>query len=129
MLRKNLKEKKKTPLLNANPPFCLIITAPMKNAIDWASRPPNVLGPKAAALISAGGLFGGARAQYHLRQIGIYLDVHFINKPEFHIFAFQQPPVFNFANGDLISDAIKGQLKEVLVSLYDFTLKLQGRSA
>ncbi|KAM2196162.1 hypothetical protein ACFX1R_030077 [Malus domestica] len=55
--------------------------APLKNALDWASRPPNVWADKAAAIISASGGSGGSRSQYHLRQIGVFLDLHFINKP------------------------------------------------
>ncbi|KAL9386397.1 hypothetical protein Peur_019521 [Populus x canadensis] len=46
------------------------IPAPLKNAIDWASRPPNVWADKAAAIISASAAMGGARGQLHLRQIG-----------------------------------------------------------
>ncbi|KAL9261499.1 NADPH:quinone oxidoreductase-like protein [Drosera capensis] len=57
--------------------------APLKNAIDWASRAPNAWADKAAAILSTGGGFGGGRSQYHLRQIGVYIDLHFINKLEF----------------------------------------------
>ncbi|KAG4950211.1 hypothetical protein JHK84_043638 [Glycine max] len=49
----------------------------LKNAIDWASRPPNVWAGKAAAIVRAGGDFGGGRSHYHLRQIGLYIDLHF----------------------------------------------------
>ncbi|XP_076924870.1 NADPH:quinone oxidoreductase-like [Bidens hawaiensis] len=69
--------------LFASPEYNYSITAPLKNAIDWASRPPNVWATKPAAIISAGGGFGGARSHYHLRQIGVFLDLHFINKPKF----------------------------------------------
>ena len=54
--------------------FFFLFLGPLKNAIDWASRPPNVWAGKAAAIVSAGGGFGGGRAQYHLRQIGVFLD-------------------------------------------------------
>lgn len=69
--------------------------APLKNAIDWGSRIPNTWADKAAAIVSAGGNFGGGGAKYHLRQVGVYLDLHFIDKPELFIPAFQLPPKFD----------------------------------
>lgn len=111
---------------------CLIFTfshislAPLKNAIDWASRPPNVWADKAAAIVSAGGNFGGGRSQYHLRQIGVYLDLHFINKPEFFLNLFQPPSKFD-SEGNLVDVATKEKLREILLSLYTFTLRLQGQ--
>ncbi|XP_061375631.1 NADPH:quinone oxidoreductase-like [Gastrolobium bilobum] len=115
-------------VLFASPEYNYSVTAPLKNAIDWASRPPNVWAGKAAAIVSAGGNFGGGRSQYHLRQIGVYIDLHFINKPEFFLFAFQPPPKFN-SDGDLIDEESKNKLKQVLLSLQAFTLRLQGISS
>ncbi|KAL0285201.1 UNVERIFIED_CONTAM: NADPH:quinone oxidoreductase, partial [Sesamum calycinum] len=106
----------------------LLHLRPLKNAIDWASRPPNVWADKAAAIVSAGGGFGGGRSQYHLRQTGVYLNLHFINKPEFFLNAFQPPPKFD-TEGNLIDVAAKEKLKEILLSLYTFTLRLQGKCA
>ncbi|XP_022764739.1 NADPH:quinone oxidoreductase-like [Durio zibethinus] len=111
-------------ILFASPEYNYSVTAPLKNAIDWASRPPNVWADKAAAIISAGGGFGGGRSQYHLRQIGIYLDLHFINKPEFFLSAFQPPAKFD-GDGNLIDPASKQKIKEVLLALQAFTLRLQ----
>ncbi|KAJ1413514.1 NADPH-dependent FMN reductase-like [Sesbania bispinosa] len=114
-------------VLFASPEYNYSVTAPLKNAIDWASRPPNVWAGKAAAIVSAGGSFGGGRAQYHLRQTGVFLDLHFINKPEFFLNAFQPPAKFN-SDGDLIDAEAKTRLKQVLLSLQAFTLRLQGKS-
>jgi len=105
----------------------ILCLAPLKNAIDWASRPPNVWAGKAAAIISTGGDFGGGRSHYHLRQVGIYIDLHFINKPEFFIRAFEPPAKFN-DDGDLIDEEAKDKLKQVLLSLQAFTLRLQGKN-
>ncbi|XP_027356175.1 NADPH:quinone oxidoreductase-like [Abrus precatorius] len=113
-------------VLFASPEYNYSVTAPLKNAIDWASRPPNVWAGKAAAIVSAGYDFGGGRAQYHLRQIGVYLDLHFINKPEFFLNAFDPPRKFN-KDGDLIDEDVKDKLKQVLLSLQAFTLRLQGK--
>jgi len=56
----------------------------LKNILDWASREPNnaLLGGKPAAIMGAGGGMGTSRAQYHLRQVCVFLDVHPLNKPE-----------------------------------------------
>ncbi|KAL7204718.1 hypothetical protein ACSBR2_017763 [Camellia fascicularis] len=112
-------------VLFASPEYNYSVTAPLKNAIDWASRPPNVWADKAAAIVSAGGGFGGGLSQYHLRQIGVYIDLHFINKPEFFLNAFQAPLKFD-SDGNLIDMATKEKLKEVLLSLQAFTLRLQS---
>ncbi|PKA53708.1 NADPH:quinone oxidoreductase [Apostasia shenzhenica] len=101
--------------------------APLKNAIDWASRPPNVWADKTAAVVSAGGGFGGGRSQYHLRQVGVFLDLHFINRPELFVQAFQPPKKFD-DDGNLIDPEIKERLKQVLLSLQAFTLRLKSKS-
>ncbi|EEF49550.1 NADPH:quinone oxidoreductase [Ricinus communis] len=113
-------------ILFASPEYNYSVTAPLKNAIDWASRPPNCWADKAAAIVSAGGSFGGGRSQYHLRQIGVYIDLHFINKPEFFLNAFAPPAKFD-SEGNLIDPASKERIKEVLLSLYSFTLRLKGK--
>ncbi|KAJ9190559.1 hypothetical protein P3X46_001746 [Hevea brasiliensis] len=112
-------------VLFASPENNYSLTAPLKNAIDWASLAPNCWEDKAAAVVSAGGGFGGGRSQYHLRQIGVYLDLHFINKPEFFLNAFQPPAKFD-DDGNLIDAEAKQRLEEILVTLRDFTLRLQN---
>ncbi|KAL0923087.1 hypothetical protein M5K25_007132 [Dendrobium thyrsiflorum] len=110
--------------LFASPENNYSVAAPLKNAIDWASRPPNVWAGKTAAVVSSGGGFGGGRSQYHLRQIGVFIDLHFINKPELFVPAFQPPKKFD-ENGNLIDLEIREKLKQVLLSLQAFTLRLQ----
>ncbi|XP_023525714.1 NAD(P)H:quinone oxidoreductase-like [Cucurbita pepo subsp. pepo] len=114
-------------VLFASPEYNYSVTAPLKNALDWASRPPNVWGNKAAAIVSSSGSLGGARSQYHLRQIGVFLDLHFINKPEFFLNAYQPPPKFD-SHGDLIDDKVREKLKAVLLALHAFSLRLRGTS-
>ncbi|KAK4483559.1 hypothetical protein RD792_010758 [Penstemon davidsonii] len=113
-------------ILFASPEYNYSVTGPLKNAIDWASRPPNVWDAKAAAIVSTGGGFGGGRSQYHLRQIGVYLNLHFINKPEFFLNAFAPPAKFD-SDGNLIDEQAKEKLKGILLSLYAFTVLLQGK--
>ncbi|KAI3693983.1 hypothetical protein L1987_76940 [Smallanthus sonchifolius] len=111
--------------LFASPEYNYTVTAPQKNAIDWASRLPNVWADKAAAVVSAGGSFGGGLSQYSLRQSGVYLDLHFINKPEFYLNAFEDPAKFD-DDGNLIDDEAKERLRSVLLALKAFTLRLRG---
>jgi len=103
-----------------------LFSGPLKNAIDWGSRPPNVWASKPAAIISAGGSFGGGRSQYHLRQVGVFLDLHFINKPELFVKTFEPPVKFD-SHGNLIDPETKERLKQVLLSLQAFTYKQQSR--
>ncbi|KAK8643247.1 hypothetical protein V6N13_012551 [Hibiscus sabdariffa] len=112
-------------ILFASPEYNYSVTGVLKNAIDWASRPPNVWANKAAAIVSVAGSLGGARAQYHYRQIGVYLDLHFINKPEFFLNAFQPPAKFD-SDGNLIDPASQKRMKAVLLALQAFTLRLRG---
>ncbi|KAL0283482.1 UNVERIFIED_CONTAM: putative NADPH:quinone oxidoreductase 1 [Sesamum angustifolium] len=86
---------------------------------------------KTAAIISTGWDFGGGRMQYHLRQIGVRPDLHFINTPEVFVSTTvdaQHPPKFD-ANGDLIDDNVRAQLQQLIISLRDFTLQLQCTNA
>jgi chromate reductase len=72
-------------LLIVTPEYNYSIPGVLKNAIDWASRPPqdNVFKGKPVAMMSAStGMLGGARAQYHLRQAFVFLEMYPINKPE-----------------------------------------------
>lgn len=113
-------------VLLASPDYNYSVSAPLKNALDWGSRPPNAWADKAAALVSAAGGSGGALQQYHVRQIGVFLNLHFINKPEFYLRRPWVPPQKCDGNGNLIDGEVRERLKEVLLSLYAFTLRLQG---
>jgi chromate reductase len=59
-----------------SPEYNYTIPGAFKNAIDWVSRlPDQPFKSKAVALQSASqGLLGGARAQYHLRQMLVFLE-------------------------------------------------------
>jgi chromate reductase, NAD(P)H dehydrogenase (quinone) len=98
----------------------------LKNAIDWASRPTNVWADKAAAMAGAGGGAGTARSQYHLRQVGVFVDLHFLNKPECFVRAFEPPVKFN-ADGDLVDDATRQQLGALTTALVAWTRRLQAK--
>lgn len=67
-----------------SPEYNYSVSGALKNALDFLSRQdPQPLAGKRAAIIGASpGNLGSARMQYHLRQIGVFLDLHFLNKPE-----------------------------------------------
>lgn len=71
-------------VLFVTPEYNYSISGALKNAIDWLSRAkPMPLAGKPAAIMGASmGLLGTARAQYHLRQMMVFLDMHPVNKPE-----------------------------------------------
>jgi chromate reductase, NAD(P)H dehydrogenase (quinone) len=72
-------------ILFATPEYNYSVPGVLKNAIDWASRPAgeNAWEGKPVALMSASiGMLGGARAQYHLRQMFVYLNMYPLNRPE-----------------------------------------------
>jgi chromate reductase len=71
-------------ILFAVPEHNYTITAVLKNAIEWGNRPPNdnSWDNKPAAIMSASsGPRGGVRAQLHMRQIMVDLNMHPINRP------------------------------------------------
>ncbi len=72
-------------ILIATPEYNYSIPGVLKNAIDWASRPygDNSFEGKPVTVMSAStGTLGGARAQYHLRQIFVFLNMYPVNRPE-----------------------------------------------
>ena len=66
------------------PEYNYSIPGGLKNALDWLSRvTPQPLAKKPLAIQTVSpGIIGGARAQYHLRQILVFLDAYVLNKPE-----------------------------------------------
>src|SRR5260370_8821382 len=78
-------------LLFVTPEYNYSMPGVLKNAIDWASRPPDQpFAGKPVALMGAGaGMAGTARAQYDLRRSCVFLAIHPLNNPEVLI---AQPP-------------------------------------
>ena len=99
-------------LLIATPEYNYSIPGVLKNAIDWASRPPqgNPLEDKPVAIMSAStGRLGGARAQYHLRQTFVFLNMHPINRPEVML---SQAAENVDANGKLTNEQTRALIKQ-----------------
>src|SRR6266436_3407664 len=76
-------------LLLVTPEYNYSVPGVLKNAIDWASRPPDqpFRGKPIALMGASPGRFGTARAQYHLRQMCVFLDMLPVNRPEVFISA------------------------------------------
>lgn len=71
-------------LVIVTPEYNYSVPGGLKNALDWLSRlKPQPLKGRPTLLMSASpGGFGGARAQYHLRQVLVALDAYVMNVPE-----------------------------------------------
>lgn len=106
-------------LLIATPEYNYSIPGVLKNAIDWASRPPSQpFDGKPIALMSASpGALGGARSQYHLRQVFIYLNGLILNRPEVMIAAASTK--FDVA-GNLNDSATRDHLAKMLLALIEW---------
>ncbi|HJX23013.1 MAG TPA: NAD(P)H-dependent oxidoreductase [Candidatus Bathyarchaeia archaeon] len=112
-------------ILIATPEYNYSVPGVLKNAIDWASRPYGdcALEGKPVAIMSAsGGLLGGARAQYHLRQTFVFLNMYPLNKPEV---------IVTFANekidlsGNVIDPKTREKIRELVKSLLVWTSRLR----
>ena len=112
-------------LLIATPEYNYSIPGVLKNAIDWASRPygDSAWAGKPAALLGATpGALGTARAQYHLRQVCVFLDVHVLNRPE--VLIAQAHEHFD-AQGRLTDEPTRERVRKLLQALCAWTRRLQ----
>jgi chromate reductase len=102
-------------LLIITPEYNYSIPGVLKNAIDWASRPPNPpLNGKPLAIMGATMSMGGTmKAQMHLRQVCVNTNTIPMNKPEILVSSAQNK--FD-ASGKLTDDATRGQISKMLVS-------------
>jgi chromate reductase len=71
-------------LIIASPEYNRSVPGMLKNAIDWASRPPEqpFAGKPLALMGVSNGALGAAFANHHLRQIFVYMDARMVNGPE-----------------------------------------------
>ncbi|HVR23548.1 MAG TPA: NAD(P)H-dependent oxidoreductase [Candidatus Polarisedimenticolia bacterium] len=113
-------------VLIVTPEYNYSIPGLLKNAIDWASRPhgDSAWSGKSAAIMGASlGAIGTARAQHHLRQIFVALNVFLLNKPE--VVIADAAHRFN-EDGNLIHDPTKQLIQELLQSLVDWTRRISS---
>lgn len=112
-------------VLIATPEYNYSVPGVLKNAIDWLSRlKPQPLAGKPGAIIGASmGQFGTARAQYHLRQTLVFMDMHLLNKPEVMIGQAHE----RFQDGRLSDERTREHLAKLLAALADWTRRVGGR--
>ncbi len=112
-------------LLFVTPEYNYSVPGVLKNAIDWCSRPPDQpLDGKPAAIMGAStGKLGTARAQYHLRQICVFVNVLPVNRPE--VMLAGAAKLFD-TEGRLSDEPTRKFIGDLLVSLQDWTTKLKS---
>jgi chromate reductase len=123
-LKKRVREA--DAILIVTPEYNYSIPSVLKNAIDWASRPygDSAWSGKPAAIMGASvGAIGTARAQYHLRQIFVFLNIFPINQPE--VMIGHAAERFD-SQGNLTDELTKNLIIQLLQNLVDWTRRISG---
>jgi len=108
-------------ILLVTPEYNYSIPGVLKNAVDWASRPygDSAWEGKPVAIMGASvGTLGTARAQYHLRQCFIFLNMLPLNRPEVMIANASER--FD-TEGNLKDETAKKLIAQLLRNLIDWT--------
>jgi chromate reductase, NAD(P)H dehydrogenase (quinone) len=111
-------------ILFVTPEYNYSVPGVLKNAIDWASRPygDSAWNGKPAAVMGASiGAIGTARAQYHLRQMFVFLNMFPVNQPE--VMVGNASERFD-ANGNLTDDPTKQFVRQLLQNLVEWTRRI-----
>ena len=114
-------------ILFVTPEYNYSVPGVLKNAIDWASRPygDSAWSGKAAAIMGASpGTLGTARAQSHLRQIFVNINVFTINQPEVMIANAAQR--FD-KEGRLTDEVARKRIRQLLQNLEDWARRIKPR--
>src|ERR1700690_275096 len=104
-------------ILFATPEYNYSLPGGLKNAIDWASRPYGEsawTGKPAAVMGASAGPLGTARAQYHLRQVLVTLNMPVVNQPEVMIANATQ---WFDQDGRLTDESIRLTIQKLLIAL------------
>ena len=114
-------------VLVATPEYNFGPSGVTKNAVDWASRPPNdsPLDKKPVGIIGASpGIMGTARAQSQLRQAFQYTNSRPMPRPE--VLVFRAREKFD-EQGNLTDEKTREFLSTFLEKLYEWTLEVRVR--
>jgi chromate reductase, NAD(P)H dehydrogenase (quinone) len=111
--------------LLATPEYNYSVSGVLKNALEWASRPPDPpLSGKACAIMGASvSPLGTARGQFHLRHILVSLNASVLNAP--HVDVTDAKTKFD-AEGRLIDRASLDLLRQLLHELRRLTLQIRA---
>ncbi len=113
-------------ILIATPEYNYSMPGVLKNAIDWASRPygDNAFDGKPVAIMGASvGMLGTARAQYHLRQSCVFLNMYPLNQPEVMVPTAQDKVD---AQGNLSDAKSREKIAQLLAALVGWTRRLRA---
>ena len=113
-------------ILIATPEANYTLPGVLTNAMNWASRPygDNAFEGKPVAVMGASvGMLGTARAQYHLRQSFVFLNMYPINQPEVLV-PFAQEKVDK--EGKVTDSKTREKIGQLLESLVAWTNRLKG---
>lgn len=113
-------------ILFSTPEYNYSVSGVLKNAIDWASRPygDSAWDGKPAGIMGASvGTLGTARAQYHLRQMMVFLNMFPVNRPE--VMIANASKRFD-ADGNLTDEDTRKFIGKLLESLVQWTRKLKS---
>lgn len=116
-------------ILIVTPEYNYSVPGVLKNAIDWASRPygDSAWNAKPVAVMGATpGMLGTARAQYHLRQMFVFLNMFPLNQPE--VMIADAAEKFD-EQGTLKDPKTSEKIKELLGALVDWTRRLKKARA
>lgn len=119
------KIKRADAILIVTPEYNYSVPGVLKNAIDWVSRPygDNAFDGKAVGVMSAStGMLGGARAQYHLRQSFVFLNMYPLNTPE--VFITFAPQKFD-DKGALSDEKTREIIRTFLNNLVEWSKKVK----
>ncbi len=111
-------------LLIATPEYNRSVSGVLKNALDWASRPPtdSPLNGKPVAIMGAStGSYGTVRAQDHLRLICTATDMLPLNRPELYVARAGEK--FD-ESGELVDEATRRRLARLLQALAQWVFRL-----
>ena len=114
-------------ILFVTPEYNYSVPGVLKNAIDWASRPygDSAWTGKPAAVMGASiGMLGTARAQYHLRQMFVFLNMHAVNQPE--VMISHAAKRFD-EQGNLTDETSRKLIQQLLQELVRWTKLLQNK--
>jgi chromate reductase, NAD(P)H dehydrogenase (quinone) len=112
-------------VLIVTPEYNYSIPGFLKNAIDSASRPygDNAFDGKPVAFMGASiGMLGTARAQYHLRQCCVWLNMYPMNSPEVMV-PFAQEKIDE--SGRVTDGKTREKIKELLEALVVWARKFK----
>src|ERR1044072_2542977 len=113
-------------ILIVTPEYNYSVPGVLKNAIDWASRPygDSAWAGKPVAVMGASvGAIGTARAQYHLRQTFVFLNMYPVNQPEVMVGNAQTR--FD-QEGKLTDETTKQLVQQLLSELVNWTKRLSN---